>query len=456
MGGLVAIAAAVVLLCLLAEAVPGAAFALAAAAYLALWRDLPWRSLWRRPTSATFIAIAGASGEAAIRSLSHFGSPSLAGTAWLVVDAAIAVGGAYTIHLIIKGKLMPSIFDIVNDPSALAAFVSETSTVAKGGAFLDLSGIDQMKAVASIKARVIGQNQIVDQIATLIFRRATLRRPNKPTAVAMFVGATGSGKTELAKVLAETLAGGKLIRIDCNEMTESSSTQRLIGSPPGYLGSDQGGWLCRQISEKRSGVILLDEIEKAHPDVLKIIMGLLDEGRLTEQSTGQTFSATGFVILLTSNAEHELIAEIVRAVADPSDRAAQVKDALRKVFKPEQLARIDEIFAFRDLDRAAVVEIVGKFLMGFANEVGVDLAQVDTGLLIDLTLRQEKLAKYGVREVVRQVEKAVVDGMLDARAAGHKSVRIVTDGGLVRVLPLLPDTAAVRSSGVHVQVGGAT
>ena len=443
MGGLVAIAAAVVLLCLLAEAVPGAAFALAAAAYLALWRDLPWRSLWRRPTSATFIAIAGASGEAAIRSLSHFGSPSLAGTAWLVVDAAIAVGGAYTIHLIIKGKLMPSIFDIVNDPSALAAFVSETPTVAKGG-FLDLSGIDQMKAVASIKAQVIGQDQIVDQISTLIFRRASLRRPNKPTAVAMFVGATGSGKTELAKVLAETLAGGKLIRVDCNEMTESSSTQRLIGSPPGYIGSDQGGWLCRQICEKRSGVILLDEVEKAHPDVLKIIMGLLDEGRLTEQASGQTFSATGFLILLTSNAEHELIAEIVRAVADPMDRAAQVKDALRKVFKPEQLARIDEIFPFGDLDRAAVVEIVGKFLRGFANEVGVDLAQVDTDLLIDLTLRREKLAAYGVREVVRIVEKAVVDGMLDARAAGHKSVRIVTDGGLVRVLP---DTtaAAVRS-----------
>ncbi|EQD58632.1 ATP-dependent chaperone ClpB, partial [mine drainage metagenome] len=149
----------------------------------------------------------------------------------------------------------------------------------------------------------------------------------------------------------------------------SHSTQRLIGAPPGYIGSAECGWLCREIGKIRTGVLLFDEIEKAHPDVMTTIMSLLDEARITEQSTGTTYSATGFVIVLTSNAAAQQIAQIVAATADGPERAGRVKDELRGAgFKAEVLARVDTVLPFGELSRAAVAEIVGLFLHKFAQD----------------------------------------------------------------------------------------
>lgn len=406
-------------------------------------RPLPLKSFfWGRPAvlSALFF-VAGEGTALALQNLYLLTHGLAAERLTLSLGGAVAAMAAATfLHRIFKGELMPSIFNIASNPEALQAFVSAPIETAPQGEFLDLEGFDQEAVIAALRERVIGQDAIIHDLTGLIFRRTSLRRKGKPAGVVMFAGATGAGKTELAKALAEVLVDGRLIRVDCNEMTESSSTQRLIGAAPGYMGSDQGGWLCRQLGEKRTGVLLFDEIEKAHSDVFKLLMGLFDEGRLTEQSTGQTYSAQGFVIVLTTNAEHQRIAEIVRTIEDPQERSAQVKDALQVVFKPEQLARIDEVYSFGDLDRRAVAEIVGKFLFSFAADVGVTLESVDSALLIDLIARREKLKNYGIREVVRLVEKAVLDGMLDARAAGHKAVRIVTDGDRVRVLPASTST----------------
>ncbi|EQD43555.1 chaperone clpB, partial [mine drainage metagenome] len=154
----------------------------------------------------------------------------------------------------------------------------------------------------------------------------------------------------------------------------------------------------------------------------------------TEQSTGTTFNATGFTIVLTSNAAAADIAQIVSASEAGPERMGRVKDALRAAgFKPEVLARVDQVQPFGDLSRGDVAEIVGLFLQKYACDVGIEIASVDAGLLIDLITKREALAGYGVREVVRLVEAAVVDGLLEARDAGYKAAAISIAGDIVRV-----------------------
>ena len=350
--------------------------------------------------------------------------------------AALALGGIFITIEIIEEHTMKPIMQLVpaGQQDALSGFLSGSPAAASGGT-ADLSGLDPATIAQEIKGRVIGQDAAVDQSVSLIFRRARLRRPGKPVCTLLYVGATGAGKTELAKAIAESMFGGRLIRIDGAELSQAQSTQRLIGSPPGYVGSQEGGWLCREIGRVRTGVLLLDEIEKAHPDVMTTLMALLDEARITEQSTGTTYSATGFVVVLTSNAAAGDIAQIVQAAdGDTPERAGRVKDALRGAgFKPEVLARVDQVLPFGELSRAAAAEIVGLFLQRYAADVGLEIRSVDAALLIDLIHTREKLAGYGVREVVRLVESAVVDGLLEARDSGYRAVAISIDNDAVRV-----------------------
>ena len=411
-------------------AAPGAAGAI----WLARRRkpSLPLRH-FLRSRGAVLTLIAGAASALAFEALgAAYGHALLLAIAL----AALALGGLYLSIEIIEEKKMKKVMDLVpqGQHDALAGFLAGAPAASTGG-IADLSGLDAAAVTQDVKARVIGQNAAVEQSVSLIFRRARLRRPNKPVATLLYVGATGSGKTELAKALADALFAGRMIRVDCAELSQAQSTQRLIGSPPGYVGSEQGGWLCREIGKVRTGVLLLDEIEKAHPDVLTTIMALLDEARITEQSTGTTYSATGFVVILTSNAAAGEIAAILKASpADSPERAGRVKDALRGAgFKPEVLARVDQVMPFGELSRAAVAEIVGLFLQRFAQDAGLEIQSVDAGLLIDLITRREALAGYGVREVVRLVESAVVDGLLEARDAGYKAVAISIVGDTVRV-----------------------
>ena len=386
-----------------------------------------------RSRGAWLTLIAGIASALALEAL----SAAFAHTLLLAVALAVlALGGIFITIEIIEEHLMKPIMTLVpaGQQDALSGFLSGSPAASTGGT-ADLSGLDQSAVAQAIKARVIGQDAAVDQSVSLIFRRARLRRPAKPVATLLYVGATGAGKTELAKALAESLFAGRMIRVDCAELSLSQSTQRLIGSPPGYVGSDQGGWLCREIGKVRTGVLLFDEIEKAHPDVMTTIMALLDEARITEQSTGTTYSATGFVVILTSNAAAGDIAAILKAAPDDSpERAGRVKDALRGAgFKAEVLARVDSVLPFGELSRAACAEIVGLFLQRYAQDVGLEIRSVDAALLIDLITKREKLAGYGVREVVRLVESAVVDGLLEARDSGYRAVAISIDGDAVRV-----------------------
>lgn len=345
---------------------------------------------------------------------------------FLCATAAAAAGG-WLFYKINRGDFMGNIFDLIDDGDRFADFVNggKPATVSLNAEALRLA----------LKEDVIGQEEVVDELVSTVARRAKLARPNKPLGVFLLVGATGSGKTELAKSLAKHGFDNRLLRFDMNEFTESHSTQRLIGSPPGYVGSEEGGQLTRSITRLRSGVILFDEIEKAHSDVYKLIMGLLDEGRITEQSTGTTANASAFVVIMTSNAEHAQLGALMQTVTDTDERRRAIKDTLLGVFKPEQLARIDETFCFKPLGRHAIAQVIGKFLFGFAAEAGVKLAKVDADLLIQTILRHEKQESYGIRELVRLIEKAVIDGMLIAKEKGAKAVEIrVDERGRIDVL----------------------
>ena len=179
---------------------------------------------------------------------------------------------------------------------------------------------------------------------------------------------------------------------------------------------------------------MFDEIEKAHEDVYKLIMGLMDEGRITEQSTGKVADATAHVIILTSNAAHQKISQIVRDVEEIQDRRRQIKDALGDIFRPEQLARIDEIYAFAPLARLSLARIVAKMLMDLARDAGVEIVKVDTSLIIDTVVMHERMASYGIRELWRVVEKTIIDEIYQRRKEGCKQVTVKVVNGTISVI----------------------
>jgi ATP-dependent protease Clp ATPase subunit len=334
--------------------------------------------------------------------------------------ALFACFAAMVFKLLLKNKkeFLMDFFEKANDRAALESFF--------GGEAKPVI-IDAAELEAYCKSKVIGQDRVIKELALPASRRAKLNRKNKPLGVFLFVGSTGVGKTELAKAVADGAFNGRLIRFDMAEFGEAQSTQRLVGAPPGYVGSDQGGALTQAIKTMGNGVILFDEIEKAHPDVMKLLLGLLDEGRITEASTNETVNASKFVIILTSNANHRELGELVTKIRDPDDLRRAVKDTLRNVFSPEQLGRVDEVFCFGPLDRRGIASVVVKHLEKLQDDIDVEVVQFDSELLISAVMRHEKQSSYGIRELLRLVEKSVVDGMLECKEMGYKKVKILVD-----------------------------
>ena len=239
---------------------------------------------------------------------------------------------------------------------------------------------DKLKSLEELlHKRVVGQNEAVEAVAKAIRRgRVGLKDPNRPIGSFLFLGPTGVGKTELSKALAECLFGNEdsMIRIDMSEFMEPHSVSKLIGSPPGYVGFDEGGQLTEKIRQKPYSVLLFDEIEKAHPDVMNMLLQILEDGRLTD-SQGRTVNFKNTVVIMTSNIGARMITDrkmlgfsmnLADGKAEENKQYENTKkdvmEELKKEFKPEFINRIDEIIVFHKLAQEDIMKIIEIMLKG--------------------------------------------------------------------------------------------
>ena len=294
-----------------------------------------------------------------------------------------------------------------------------------------------LKLSDTLHERVIGQDEAVDKVAEAVLRsRAGLQNPNRPIGSFLFLGPTGVGKTELAKALAETLFDSEshLVRIDMSEYMEKHNVSRLVGAPPGYVGYEEGGQLTEAVRRTTYTIVLLDEIEKAHPDVFNILLQVLDDGRLTD-SKGRTVDFKNTVLIMTSNIGSSLLLEGVEDDGSINpETAAQVRQLLRQHFKPEFLNRIDDTVLFTPLAQSHMNKIVFKLLKSLQErlayqDISLELDdQAATWLAhngYDPVYGARPLMRYMTRELETPLAKAIIAG--DIQANSHVTVHLEDD-----------------------------
>lgn len=259
--------------------------------------------------------------------------------------------------------------------------------------------------------RVIGQNEAVEKVTEAIMRsRAGIANPSQPIGSFLFLGPTGVGKTELAKALAESLFDDEknIVRIDMSEYMEKFSVSRLIGAPPGYVGYEEGGQLTEAVRRKPYSVVLLDEIEKAHPDVFNILLQVLDDGRITD-SQGRTVDFKNTIIILTSNLGSPYILDGITDSGEISEQAReQVDKLLKSQFRPEFLNRLDEIIYYKPLQKAEILKIADLMI----NELRKRLADKQVGIEIteaakNAVIEQGFDPNYGARPLKRFIQRKI-------------------------------------------------
>ena len=285
-----------------------------------------------------------------------------------------------------------------------------------------------LKLEEILHSRVIGQSEAVVAVSKAVRRaRAGLKDPKRPIGSFVFLGPTGVGKTELARALAESMFGDEdaMIRIDMSEYMEKHSTSRLVGSPPGYVGYEEGGQLTEKVRRKPYSVVLLDEIEKAHPDVFNILLQVLEDGRLTD-SKGRTVDFRNTVLIMTSNVGAQSLKSnkyvgfnIQDGKQDYKDMKGKVMEELKRAFRPEFLNRIDEIIVFHSLEKDHLKEIVTLM----SNQLTTRLKEQDIHLELS-SAAKEKIAdegfdpEYGARPLRRAIQKYVEDKLSEELLRG--------------------------------------
>ena len=282
-----------------------------------------------------------------------------------------------------------------------------------------------------LQKRVIGQDEAVGAVARAVKRgRVGLKDPKRPIGSFLFLGPTGVGKTELSKALAEALFGKEdaMIRVDMSEYMEKHSVSKMIGSPPGYVGHEEGGQLSDQVRTHPYSVILFDEIEKAHPDVFNVLLQVLDDGHITD-SQGRKVDFSNTVIIMTSNAGAKAIVEPKKlGFATKEDPASDYKkmkqnvmDEVKQIFRPEFLNRIDEIIVFHSLGKEEMKKIVSLMCNQFTK-------RLESQMNIHLKLRESAKAlivekgtdaKYGARPLRRALQTELEDKLADAILNGE-------------------------------------
>ncbi|MEV8599323.1 ATP-dependent Clp protease ATP-binding subunit [Streptomyces griseoviridis] len=276
-----------------------------------------------------------------------------------------------------------------------------------------------MKLEEHLHERVVGQDEAITAVARSVRRaRAGMSDPDRPVGSFLFLGPTGVGKTELARALAAALFGdeNRMIRLDMSEFQERHTVSRLVGAPPGYVGHEEAGQLTEAVRRQPYAVLLLDEVEKAHPDVFNTLLQLLDDGRLTD-SQGRTVDFKNTVVIMTSNIGADRI--LAAGVDDYGKVRESVMPVLNQHFRPEFLNRIDEIIVFRGLDRTQLREIVGLLLDHTrrrlrAQDVTLEVTDAAADLLADLGHQPD----FGARPLRRTIQREVDDRLADLLLAG--------------------------------------
>ena len=307
-----------------------------------------------------------------------------------------------------------------------------------------------LKLEKELKKRVVGQETAVSAVARAVKRgRVGLKEKNRPIGSFLFLGPTGVGKTELSKALAEALFGSEdaLIRIDMSEYMEKHTVSKMIGSPPGYVGFDEGGQLSEKVRRNPYSVVLFDEIEKAHPDVFNILLQVLDDGHITG-STGRKVSFKNCVIIMTSNAGANRIVDpkklgfagVEDEKMDYDKMKSGVMDEIKLIFKPEFINRIDEIVVFRMLNEADMMKIatiLTTSLVKRAKEyMGIDLTITDAAKKLLVKKGSDK--KFGARPLKRAIQTELEDILSEEILKGNLKERAkvktkVTGGKIVIV-----------------------
>ena len=279
----------------------------------------------------------------------------------------------------------------------------------------------------TLRQRVIGQDQAIEKVSDAILRsRAGINDENRPIGSFLFLGPTGVGKTEVAKSLAEQLFDSEknIVRIDMSEYMEKFSVSRLLGAPPGYVGYEEGGQLSEAVRRQPYSIVLLDEIEKAHPEVFNILLQVLDDGRITD-SKGNVVSFKNTIIIMTSNIGSQYLLQ-----GNNEETRKAVELELKSHFKPEFLNRIDETIMFNSLDETVVYKIIYKFVAQLSERLK------DKKITIELTINaKEEIAKqgfdptFGARPLKRFIQSHIETMLAKEIIKGniHKDSHVIID-----------------------------
>lgn len=390
------------------------------------------------------------------------------------IDAAVHLASRYVTDRFLPGKAI-DVLDLAGsrtrragqqqvDREAVARVVAKQTGVPLDRLLLR-DGERYLEAERYLRQRVVGQDAVVAEVAGLLRRGVAGFSSRRPLASALFVGPSGVGKTFLAEALAEFLFASEraLVRIDMSEYGEEHAKARLIGSPPGYVGHDEGGQLTEAVRRRPHAVVLLDEIEKAHPDILTLLLQILDEGRLTD-GKGRTVSFANTVVVMTSNLgragydpKHRAMG-FAAAGAESSDRRTQaVLDDACKALPIELWGRIDAKLVFAELDREAVAVIVRGLASSSSSRITAERGisyEVDDSVIDHLIAAGGLSPREGVRPLrrllERDVEGAIADAILSGGLQRGARVRIAVNEGAVQVVALqAPATLADNGRAVQ-------
>ncbi len=299
-----------------------------------------------------------------------------------------------------------------------------------------------VEAEVYLHKRVIGQDEAISSVANAVRRaRAGLQDPNRPLGSFIFLGPTGVGKTELARSLAEFLFDSEqaMIRVDMSEFMEKHSVARLIGAPPGYVGYDEGGYLTEAVRRRPYAVILLDEIEKAHPDVFNVLLQVLDDGRMTD-GKGRTVDFKNTIMIMTSNLGGQLIMKMAEENASDSEIHKQIEEILHGHFKPEFLNRIDETIIFKSLTKEQMIGILDIQLNHLAGrlkdrDIVLHVRQSAKQLIVDLGYNPTFGARPLKRAIQRFIEDPLAMQILEGKFGENDHILIEAEGNQLTFVP---------------------